>query len=76
MLFQIYSKIHVLAAQFVPLRIAEEDKIKRTSLGSTVPLSLLFRTKNVLLFSLQRNFYQNKNFSNMYYKIPSRLFSM
>jgi len=68
--------IHVLAAQFVPLRIAEDSKIKRTSLGFTVPLSLLFRTKNVLLFLLQRNFYQRKNFSSMYYKIPSGLFSM
>jgi len=60
MFFQIYSEIHVLAVQFVPPRIAEEDKIKRTSLSSRVPLSLLFRTKNALLFSLQENFCQKK----------------
>jgi len=41
----------------VPLRIAEEGKIKRTSLSSAVPLSLLFKTKNVMLFSLQSNVY-------------------
>jgi len=38
-LFQIYSKNYILAAQFAPLRIAGEGKIKRTALGFTLPLS-------------------------------------
>jgi len=61
-----------LAVQFVPLRVAEEGKITRFY---TVPLSLLLRTKNVFLFLFRGTFIKG-NFSNMYYKIPSELFSM
>jgi len=40
--------------------IAGGGKIKHTSLFSTVPLSLLFRTKNVFSISTSQEFYQIK----------------
>jgi len=50
----------------VPLQIADEGKIKRT---------LLSFTKMFFYFHFRGTFIK-KNFSNMYYKIPSGLFSM
>jgi len=46
--------------QFVPPRIAEEGKIKRTSGGCTVPLLLLFRTKNVFYLHFRKTFIRKK----------------
>jgi len=46
--FQIYSKNHVLAVQFVPPRIAGAWRQNQPHITHFyVPLSLLFRTKNV-----------------------------
>jgi len=41
-IFQIYSKNHVLAVPFVPPQIAGGGRIKRASLISTMPLSCIF----------------------------------
>jgi len=75
-LIQIYSKNHVLAVQFVPPQITRGGKIKSTSLIFTIPFSLLFRTKNVFFYFHFTGTFIKENFINMYYKIPSRLFSM
>jgi len=59
--FQIYSKNHVLAVQFVPPRIAGGGKIKRTSLISTSHYHyILFRTKNVLSISTSQELSSEK----------------
>jgi len=55
-------------AKFVPPQIAGGDKIQRTSLISTMLLSLLFKLK-IFFYFHSKEIFSEKNFSNMCYKI-------
>jgi len=50
-IFQIYSKNHVLAVKFVPPQIAGGGKIKGTTLISTMPLSLYVYSLSDILYN-------------------------